>query len=108
MTPTTVKKAPSGKDIWDTEFLPEGAPAECIEDHRQQPEYDVKFKQNVGTEDVFLGMSGKTEASNDEIVVTINLPETKGSDIDLNVTDEKVSRSISMSSYYVSWSYRKF
>ena len=35
-------------------------------------------------------MSGKHPGSNDEIVVTISLPKTKSSDIDLNVTDDRV------------------
>eukprot|EP00116_Pleurobrachia_bachei_P001951 sb/3462213/ len=53
VTPTTVKKGPTGKDIWDTEFLPEGAPMDNIEDHRQQPEYECVSTLNntilVGT-----------------------------------------------------------
>lgn len=35
-------------------------------------------------------MSGKDPSTNDELVLTIDLPNTKGSDIDLNVTDDRV------------------
>lgn len=35
-------------------------------------------------------MSGKHPGSNDELIVTINLPNTKSADIDLNVTDDRV------------------
>ncbi|KAL5259439.1 hypothetical protein ACHWQZ_G009773 [Mnemiopsis leidyi] len=89
VTPSTVKKAPAGKDIWDAEFVPEGVSTDH-EETRPQPEYDVCFKQNIGTEDMFLGMSGKHPGSNDELIITISLPKTKSSDIDLNVTDERV------------------
>lgn len=53
--PSTVKKGSQGKDIWDSEFIPEGVNTEH-EETRPQPNYDMKFKQNVGTEDVFLGI----------------------------------------------------
>ena len=56
VTPSTVKKAPAGKDIWDAEFVPEGVSTDH-EETRPQPEYDVCFKQNIGTEDMFLGKS---------------------------------------------------
>ena len=36
------------------------------------------------------GMSGKHPGSNDELIITISLPKTKTSEIDLNVTDERV------------------
>ena len=55
VTPTTVKKAPAGKDIWDAEFVPEGVSTDH-EETRPQPQYDMCFKQNVGTEDMFLGV----------------------------------------------------
>ena len=35
-------------------------------------------------------MSGKNPGSIDELVLTIDLPNTKSTDIDLNVTDERV------------------
>ena len=35
-------------------------------------------------------MSGKHPGSNDELVVTVKLPETKQKDIELNVTDDRV------------------
>ena len=35
-------------------------------------------------------MSGKHAGTEDELVLTISLPNTKSADIDLNVTDERV------------------
>ena len=35
-------------------------------------------------------MSGKNPGSNDELVITISLPNVKSSEIDLNVTDDRV------------------
>ena len=51
-----MKKAQTGKDIWDPEFVPEGV-ATDHQETRPQPHYDMCFKQNVGTEDMFLGKS---------------------------------------------------
>ncbi|XP_067833674.1 protein PIH1D3 isoform X2 [Heptranchias perlo] len=47
------------KKIWAEDEVPEGSEFEDIWDPRQQPEYEIMFKQRVGTEDVFLGMSRK-------------------------------------------------
>uniref|UniRef100_A0A8C4SNK0 Dynein axonemal assembly factor 6 n=1 Tax=Erpetoichthys calabaricus TaxID=27687 RepID=A0A8C4SNK0_ERPCA len=53
----------NSKDIWDEEEVPEGSEYDDTFDSRQQPEYEVIFKQHVGTEDVFLGMSRKDPSS---------------------------------------------
>lgn len=53
--PASAKKIGSGtKDIWDTEEVTEGVEEEA-EETRPQPHYDMCYKQNVATEDVFLG-----------------------------------------------------
>ncbi|KFQ35974.1 PREDICTED: protein PIH1D3, partial [Merops nubicus] len=52
--------------------------------------YQILFKQSVGTEDVFFGMSRKdpSTACCEDIVVKIKLPETKYSDITLDIRDK--------------------
>lgn len=47
-----------GQDIWSADEVQEKQQYE-YDDPRPQPEYDIIFKQAVGTEDVFLGMGPK-------------------------------------------------
>ena len=59
------------KDIWRDDEVAVNQHYE-YDDPRPQPEYDVIFKQSVGTEDVFLGMGTKnpTTASCENLVVS--------------------------------------
>ena len=46
--------------------------------------YEVKYAQRVGTEDVFLGLSGKQPGQHDLIIIDIQLPlcaDTKATDL---------------------------
>mmetsp|Transcript_47338 Transcript_47338/g.122445 ORF Transcript_47338/g.122445 Transcript_47338/m.122445 type:complete len:196 (-) Transcript_47338:44-631(-) len=78
------------KSIWDEEEIkePEVIVEEDPDDDRPTPEYDIMYKQSVRPEDVFLGIDGKTPSSFDseKMVVKIKLPNTKGSDLQLDVT----------------------
>ena len=58
ITPSTAKKISGSKDIWDNDTVPVGVPEIEHEETRPQPEYDIRFKQNVATEDIFLGFVG--------------------------------------------------
>eukprot|EP00062_Callorhinchus_milii_P026144 gi/632987915/ref/XP_007882823.1/ PREDICTED: protein PIH1D3 [Callorhinchus milii] len=82
-------RKPTNKDIWAEEEVLEGAEFDDIWDKRQQPEYEILFKQRVGTEDVFLGVSRKdgSTACCEDMVIRINLPDTKLSDVTLDVND---------------------
>lgn len=51
-----------GKDIWNTEEVTEKQQYE-YDDPRPSPDYDLIFKQSVGTEDVFLGMGPKNPST---------------------------------------------
>ncbi|XP_011302451.1 protein PIH1D3 isoform X3 [Fopius arisanus] len=53
---------PVGHDIWHQSEITTSQITEVL-DSRAQPEYEIKFKQAVTTEDVFLGMGFKTPAS---------------------------------------------
>lgn len=53
---------PAGKDIWSTDEVSENQQHE-YDDPRPQPQYDILFKQSVGTEDVYLGMGTKNPAT---------------------------------------------
>ena len=64
-----------GGDIWGADEVSVNQQYE-LEDSRPQPEYDMVFKQSVGTEDVFLGMSMKnpTTASCENMLVSADSP----------------------------------
>ncbi|NXX86218.1 PIHD3 protein, partial [Urocolius indicus] len=83
-------KSEHGKTIWNTEEVPEGSEFDDSWDTREQPEYQILFKQSVGTEDVFFGMSRKdpSTACCEDMVIKIKLPETKCSDITLDIQDK--------------------
>lgn len=44
---------------------------------RRCPDYDITYKQDVSTEDIFLQMGNKTAATSscDEMVVTVRMPD---------------------------------
>eukprot|EP00079_Xenopus_tropicalis_P038518 XP_017952289.1 PREDICTED: protein PIH1D3 isoform X1 [Xenopus tropicalis] len=75
------------RNIWDESEVTEGAEFEDTLDLREQPEYEILFKQQVGTEDMFLGMSGKdtSTACCEQMVIRIQLPEIKASEVSLDV-----------------------
>uniref|UniRef100_A0A452HZ19 Uncharacterized protein n=1 Tax=Gopherus agassizii TaxID=38772 RepID=A0A452HZ19_9SAUR len=62
-TVTPDVKSGNSKDIWNTEEVPEGSEFDDIWDPREQPEYEILFKQQVGAEDIFLGMSRKNPST---------------------------------------------
>ncbi|XP_064360583.1 dynein axonemal assembly factor 6-like isoform X2 [Dromaius novaehollandiae] len=90
VTGTFQVKSENSKMIWNTEEVPEGSEFDDTWDPREQPEYEILFKQRVGTEDVFLGMSRKdpSTACCEDMVIKIKLPETKFSDITLDIQDK--------------------
>ena len=72
-----LKAKTDGNDIWTEEEI--DIAAEERPDDRPQPEYDVLYKQHVGTEDVFLGLSDKDPSSThcDALLVKVKLPGAK-------------------------------
>eukprot|EP01137_Pigoraptor_chileana_P030541 Opistho-2@17171 len=80
-------KKSKSKDIWDSEEVTD-APDDSM-DPRPQPSYDIKYKQKVTTEDMFLGLGGRDNSSTscDEMTVRVSLPDTKYADVTLDVTD---------------------
>ncbi|CAG9464462.1 unnamed protein product [Pedinophyceae sp. YPF-701] len=77
------------KAIWDPEEVPEVL-EDDIDDGREQPEYDIIYRQAVGTEDAYLGMSGKTPSSTncEQLSVEVRMPLATGiGEIDLDVQE---------------------
>ncbi|KAL2076922.1 hypothetical protein ACEWY4_027475 [Coilia grayii] len=80
----------SNKDIWDEEEVPDGSQFDDLTDLRPEPEFEMMFRQCVGTEDLFLGMSGKDPSSMccEGLLVKVKLPDTKASDVVLDIREK--------------------
>ena len=68
-------------DIWTVEEVEEQVESRLL------PEYTLSYKQDVSTEDIFLGMTGKTPSfsNSDAIIIQISLPKVTLKDIHLTV-----------------------
>ena len=88
------KKKKDPKDIWDEDEVPpeEAILAEDFTDARPRPHYDIFFKQDVYSQDVFLGLGEKTPSSTDctHMTVKVRFPGHQMKDLDLDVTKHKL------------------
>ena len=77
--------------IWGQDEM-DGHDPDFDDDGRVIPDYDILYKQQVGSEDVFLGMSGKTPMTSDcnFMVLRIKLPGAQLKNIDLTVEKQKI------------------
>ena len=76
-------------EIWsDKDFIEEN----IKEDGRPKPKYEILYKQNLGTEDIYLGLSDKDNSSNscDQLLMKIYLPNTNLKEIGLEVKEQSV------------------
>jgi len=95
----------NAKSIWNMEDIPtEDSLASDVNDTRPCPRYEISYKQAVGTEDTFLGLSDKSPASSDctHIVIKIHFPGATMKDLDLDVTKNRIkaeSRSLRLFTY---------
>ncbi|XP_010856048.1 PREDICTED: protein PIH1D3 [Bison bison bison] len=65
------------EEIWNPEEVSEGAEHHDVCDVRDTPEYEIVYKQQVGTEDMFLGLTRKdasTACCKDLVVSLSPLP----------------------------------
>lgn len=85
--PRDPKPANVTRCIWRDDEIPDAVFPIEEQDPRAQPVYDLRFKQTVGTEDVFLGMSGKSPSDCEDLVVELKLPGESRGAIDLEVTE---------------------
>ena len=68
------------------------------------PKFEFRYKQAVGTEDTYLGMSDKSPGSFDctHLVVKVHFPNSKMRDLDLDVTKNRIkveSRTLRLFTY---------
>lgn len=88
-------RAKDNKEIWaPEEILTEDALVDWKDD-RPVPRYEFCYKQSVGTEDTFLGMSDKTPLTSDctHLVIKIHFPKATMKDLDLDVTKNRIKAS---------------
>jgi dynein assembly factor 6, axonemal len=78
------------RDIWNDEDVM--MQSHEIKDDRKAPEFDVMYKQSLGTEDVYLGLSEKDPSSTscEGITVKIKLPGCWMQDIQVDVKKQEV------------------
>ncbi|CAH8505098.1 unnamed protein product, partial [Heterobilharzia americana] len=83
------QKPKNPDDIWDADEIPEGTQYEDIYDPRPQPKYEILYRQSVSAEDVFLQLGNKnpTTACCEYMVIKVKLPDTRLSDINLDVKE---------------------
>ncbi len=81
-------------EIWKAEQVPIEDALLCTSesDGRPVPRYEFCYKQMIGTEDTFLGMSGKSPSTADctHIVVKVHFPGSTMKDLDLDVTKNRI------------------
>jgi hypothetical protein len=90
----TTKKSEPEKDlkaIWEDYEVPREEEVEDPNETRKRPRYDILYKQDITTEDVFLGMSDKSPSSEDctHMVVKVHFPGCVMKDLELDVTKER-------------------
>ncbi|CAK4782233.1 unnamed protein product [Aphanomyces euteiches] len=85
-----VQKDP--KAIWDVDEIASDGEDDEEGDLRSRPKHEILYKQDVMTEDVFLGLGDKdpSVAHCDAMVVKIAFPSHSLNEIDLDVTAHKL------------------
>ena len=53
------------KDIWQDNEIPSEDSIMRMADDRPSPQYEFSYKQEMGTQDTFLGLNGKSPSSSD-------------------------------------------
>ncbi|XP_076063355.1 dynein axonemal assembly factor 6 [Oratosquilla oratoria] len=75
--------------IWTIEELL--GKEEDVQDHRIRPEYQIQYRQRVGSQHVFLPVSGGRNAVDEDFVIRIKLPKDNILDLQLDIKDEDYS-----------------
>ena len=76
------------KDIWSVDEIEDTVKVPDLGPGKVEPKYEILYKQKVGANDVFLGLSGVTNSITDAagLIVKIELPGvSKASELDLEV-----------------------
>ena len=89
---TEKETKPTSNDIWAEEEIKNEEDIRDLNDKRPTPHYEILYKQSVGTEDTFLGMSDKTPASQDcsHLCIKVHFPNSKLSDLNVDVKKNRI------------------
>ena len=68
-------KAADPKAIWEDEEVDEEGD---VDDGRARPEFDILYKQHVGSEDMFLGLGQMTPSTNDCNYMVVKVRARRG------------------------------
>uniref|UniRef100_A0A1B6MQN4 PIH1D1/2/3 CS-like domain-containing protein n=1 Tax=Graphocephala atropunctata TaxID=36148 RepID=A0A1B6MQN4_9HEMI len=85
------KRKTDSKAIWEVDEVPVVAFCDDASyDPRQRPEVDIKYRQAVSSEDVFLqlGRKNSSTASCEVMVISVCLEGERREDIDLHLTSQ--------------------
>ena len=76
-------------DIWTEKDFQE---EKFQEDDRPKPEFEILYRQKIGTEDIYLGLSDKDPSSNscDQLLMKVKLPHTNLKEIGIEVKEQSV------------------
>ncbi|CAM9176564.1 unnamed protein product [Chrysoparadoxa australica] len=87
-----LKHTQDPNDIWSSDEVRSASDTRGPET-RPSPEYDIIYKQDVTSEDVFLGTSEKTPGSQDctHMVVKVHFPGSSMEELTLEVTKNKLT-----------------
>ena len=94
------KKRKQDTAIWDEKEVA-SVDYKAKSEGRKEPEYDLLYKQSVGTEDIYLGLSGKDPSSVhcDAFSLKVKLPGAKLKEISVDLKEQAVI--IQSPSYYL-------
>ncbi|RYH29894.1 hypothetical protein EON65_06950 [archaeon] len=86
------KKNAHSDDIWAEDEIPTEDALLNVRDDRPTPRFEISYKQSIGTEDTFLGLSDKTPLTTDctHIVIKIHFPGSSMRELDLDVSSNRI------------------
>jgi hypothetical protein len=92
---TQPKKKNNPKDIWKEDEIPtedQLLAVNSVGNILPSPQFEFRYKQTVGTEETFFGLSDKTPGSFDctHLIIKIHFPNSKMKDLDLDVTKNRI------------------
>uniref|UniRef100_UPI00358F4A01 dynein axonemal assembly factor 6-like isoform X1 n=1 Tax=Myxine glutinosa TaxID=7769 RepID=UPI00358F4A01 len=85
----SVMKPSNEKAIWNEEEVREEMEFDDVGDDRKKPDYEILFKQRVGTEDLFLCLNRKdvSTACCEDMLIRVKLPGSQMAEMNLDVKD---------------------
>eukprot|EP00164_Ancoracysta_twista_P003847 GFYU01005164.1.p1 GENE.GFYU01005164.1~~GFYU01005164.1.p1 ORF type:complete len:218 (+),score=74.86 GFYU01005164.1:115-768(+) len=84
------KPKPKSKNIWEEDTVEDGV--EDMDDGRIQPMFEIKYQQDITSQDMFLGIDGKDPSTMccEKMVVVVEMPGSNLKEINLDVTETRI------------------